>query len=76
MKNILVFLLKLYKKIISPLIDSVFGKGSVCRFSETCSEYSMRVIKEEGALKGIFLSVVRLSKCQPFYKVSTQYESI
>lgn len=76
MKNILVFLLKSYKKIVSPVLHNVFGNKNACRFSETCSEYSMRAIKEKGVLKGIFLSVVRLSKCQPFYKVSTQYESI
>lgn len=71
MKYLLIFLVLSYKKVISPLIDNVFGVGMGCRFSETCSEYSVRVIKEHGAIKGSFLSILRLSKCHPFYKVKT-----
>lgn len=76
MKYILIFLLVGYKKIISPLLDVFFGPGRGCRFEETCSSYSMRVIAKKGAIRGIALSVARVLKCQPFYSGSLKYESI
>lgn len=76
MKYILIFLLVGYKKIISPLLDAFFGPGRGCRFEETCSLYSMRVIAEKGTVRGIALSIMRILKCQPFYCGSLKYESI
>ncbi len=76
MRNILIFIIQLYRKIISPFLDALFGPGNGCRFEETCSEYSIRVIKEYGVLRGVFLSLIRLSRCHPFSKASLKYESI
>jgi putative membrane protein insertion efficiency factor len=38
-----------------------------CRFSPTCSEYSLEAIKKYGILKGVVMSVHRISKCHPFH---------
>ena len=48
MKNILIFLLKGYKKVISP----IFGLFGVhCKFYPSCSEYMIQAINKYGSLK-------------------------
>jgi len=65
MKKIIIFLLKIYKKIISPIISSC---GIHCKFTPTCSEYMMQAIKKYGIFKGILLGFKRLLKCNPLSK--------
>ena len=57
---ILVFLIKSYQLLISPLL------GQNCRYLPTCSEYSAQSIRENGVIKGIALSLKRISKCHPW----------
>ncbi len=57
-----ILIIKLYQSFISPLI------GANCRYTPTCSEYSINAFKKHGLLKGFFLSVKRISKCNPFFK--------
>ncbi len=61
MKNIVLFLIRCYQVIISPLL------GSHCRFCPTCSSYTYDAIKKHGLFKGIFLGGKRLLKCHPFH---------
>lgn len=61
MKTILIGLIRLYQKFISPL------KRPSCRFYPTCSEYSIQSIRKYGVLKGVWKSIVRISKCHPFH---------
>ena len=63
MKNFFIFLLKGYKKIISPILGSL---GIHCKFYPSCSEYMMQAIEKYGCIKGIFLGVKRLLRCHPF----------
>lgn len=67
-KKIAISILNIYKSFLSSLI--VILLGSRCRFEETCSEYSKRAIKEKGVVAGSRLTLVRIMKCQPFYKGS------
>jgi putative membrane protein insertion efficiency factor len=60
MKRILLFFLKAYKKIISPILPPS------CRFTPTCSEYAMEAITRFGAIRGTLLSAYRLLRCNPF----------
>ena len=60
MTKILIFIIKIYQYLISPLL------GSRCRFLPTCSEYSAQSIREHGVIKGIALSLKRISKCHPW----------
>lgn len=50
------------------LIRPILGPRGVCRFTPTCSEYARQAITKYGALKGTYLSLVRLLKCHPFHK--------
>ena len=58
MKKILIFLIKLYQKIPSNI-------HNYCRFTPTCSEYAIGAIKEYGSIKGTFLAIKRIIKCNP-----------
>ncbi|MBU6079415.1 MULTISPECIES: membrane protein insertion efficiency factor YidD [Allobacillus] len=61
MKYLLIGLVKLYRKWISPLL------GPSCRFQPTCSEFSLTAIQRFGAFKGLYLSIKRILKCHPFH---------
>lgn len=62
MKKILITIVKLYRKYISPV------KRPSCRFIPTCSEYSLEALEKYGALKGSWMTVKRILRCNPFYK--------
>ena len=56
----IVFLVKIYQNIISPLFPPT------CRYSPTCSEYSIQALKKYGLIKGVYLSVKRIINCHPW----------
>jgi uncharacterized protein len=60
MKNLLIKLIKFYRKYISPL------KKPCCRFYPTCSQYAIEAIDKYGALKGGIMAVKRIIRCNPF----------
>ena len=37
----------------------------VCRFEPTCSHYAYAAFERHGALRGLWLTVRRLSRCRP-----------
>jgi len=59
MKTLLLFLIRLYQKFISPLLPPS------CRFYPSCSEYARQALAKYGALKGIWLATKRLARCHP-----------
>lgn len=65
MKNIFIWLINFYQKNISPYLSS---KGYNCKYYPTCSEYTKEAIEKYGAVKGIFLGIIRILKCNPFSK--------
>lgn len=67
MRNIPIFFIKIYKKIISPLFPPR------CRYYPTCSNYSIEAFKKHGFIKGIILSFWRLLRCNPFSKGGIDY---
>ena len=62
MKKLLLALITLYRKGISP------ATPPRCRFRPTCSAYAYEAINKYGALKGGWLALKRLCRCHPFYK--------
>jgi putative membrane protein insertion efficiency factor len=52
--------LRAYKTTLSPLI------GRQCRYLPTCSEYAAQALKDHGLLKGSWLAVGRICRCNPF----------
>ena len=66
-RYLFVGLIHLYKRVLSPIKNALLGPGDCCRFHPTCSDYAIQSFKTHGVFRGLFLSLVRLSKCQPFH---------
>ena len=62
MKRVLLAMVKFYRVAISPY------RPSCCRFYPTCSQYAREAIEKYGALKGGYLSLRRILRCNPFHK--------
>ncbi len=56
----LIIYIKIYQLFVSPIL------GANCRYLPTCSEYTIDSLKKFGLIKGIFLSLKRISKCHPW----------
>ena len=63
MTKILVFIIKTYQYLISPLL------GNKCRFLQTCSEYFIEALQTQGLIRGFELGLKRILKCHPFKKL-------
>jgi uncharacterized protein len=59
-RRVPLFLLRCYKRFISPLLPPM------CRFEPTCSVYTMQAVEKYGTLRGTWLGVRRLARCHPF----------
>lgn len=60
MRGVALFLLRSYKRFISPLLPPM------CRFEPTCSVYTMQAVEKYGVARGVWLGVKRLGRCHPF----------
>ena len=56
----LIWLVKFYQQAISPFTPSS------CRYSPTCSQYTLEAIRKYGAFKGGWLGLKRIVKCNPW----------
>ena len=54
--------IRLYKRFLSPLMPPS------CRFTPSCSRYTVEAIQRHGALRGTLLGVWRILRCNPFGK--------
>ena len=61
-KKVLIFLVNIYRKFISPL------KPPCCRFSPTCSQYAIDALTQRGVIVGLGLTFYRILRCNPFCK--------
>ena len=62
MKQLLIGIIRFYKKYISPPLPPA------CRFHPTCSVYAIQAIERFGVLRGGLLAVWRILRCNPFCK--------
>ena len=62
MKKFVLFLIKLYRKYISPL------SPPTCKYEPTCSMYAVQAIDKYGLLKGGPMAFFRILRCNPFSK--------
>lgn len=59
MKRIVVALIRFYQRFISPAFPAS------CRFTPTCSYYTLEAVERYGASKGLWLGAKRISRCHP-----------
>ena len=62
MKFLIVDLLGVYKVLVSPFLPPA------CRFEPTCSEYAVQAVEKYGAVRGTWMAIKRILRCQPFCK--------
>lgn len=60
LRELLVLPIRLYRRFLSPL------KPPTCRFHPTCSAYAIEAVRVHGALRGSWLALRRVLRCQPF----------
>ena len=61
-RNILIGLIKTYRYVLSPFV------GYHCRFYPTCSAYALDAVNNYGAIRGGWLSLLRLCRCHPWHE--------
>ena len=60
MKQVLLALLRFYKRDVSPLLPAA------CRYTPTCSEYAMEAVEQFGPFRGTLMAARRVLSCNPF----------
>ncbi len=64
LKAVIIFVLimpiKLYQYTLSPML------GASCRYTPTCSAYSIQALKKHGPIKGSYLAIKRILSCNPW----------
>ena len=71
MKAVLLWMIRFYRKVISP------ARPRCCRFIPTCSAYALEAIEKYGAWKGGFLALRRILRCNPFHRQkSIEYDPV
>lgn len=61
MRYVLVFLIILYQKLLSPWLPPS------CRYTPSCSQYAKEALLKHGLFRGLLLAAKRLARCHPFH---------
>lgn len=61
MKSLFIGIIRFYQRWISPMTPPS------CRFYPTCSHYGIEAFRQHGAIKGLWLTAIRILKCHPFH---------
>ena len=59
---LLIYMIKFYQLFISPLFPSS------CKFNPTCSSYFIESLNRYGPIKGSYKSLIRILKCNPWFR--------
>ena len=60
LSHLLILPIKFYRRFISPLTPAT------CRYRPTCSQYAIEAITRHGPVKGLWLAVKRIARCNPW----------
>jgi putative membrane protein insertion efficiency factor len=60
MNRLLVWLLRGYQLLVSPML------GQNCRFYPSCSHYAVEALQVHGTVRGSWLALRRLGRCHPW----------
>lgn len=60
MKYLFIYLVRFYQVAISPL------KPPTCRYTPTCSQYTLEALQKYGFFKGSWLAIKRICSCHPW----------
>lgn len=62
MRKLLIFLVKIYQKVISPALPKS------CRYYPTCSAYMIAALQKFGLVKGLVMGISRILRCNPLVR--------
>jgi putative membrane protein insertion efficiency factor len=60
MRTVLIAAVRGYQMILSPLLPAA------CRYYPSCSAYAIEALERHGALRGSWLAIRRIARCNPF----------
>ena len=60
MRRVLIALVRGYQLLLSAWV------GGQCRFTPTCSNYTIEALRRHGAARGSYLGAVRIARCHPW----------
>jgi uncharacterized protein len=60
MRTVLVILVRGYQIVLSPLLPAA------CRYYPSCSAYAIEALERHGAIRGSWLAMRRIARCNPF----------
>ena len=61
-RQLLLLIIRGYRLVLSPWL------GRACRFEPTCSHYGEQAIERFGAIKGTWLTILRIGRCHPWHE--------
>jgi hypothetical protein len=64
MKKLALNSIKFYRKYLSPENFGIF----LCRYEPSCSRYTHKAIEKYGVIKGTFMGMWRVLRCNPLSK--------
>jgi uncharacterized protein len=53
-------LIQIYRRYVSPILPPT------CRYTPSCSLYTVRAIEKYGVFRGVFMGIARVLRCHPF----------
>lgn len=59
-------LIRIYQRILRPMLRFSAGPGAGCRFSPSCSNYFLQAVEAHGPLRGSWLGICRIFRCHPW----------
>lgn len=59
---LLIIPIKIYQRTLSKVLPPT------CRFTPSCSSYAIEAIKTHGPIKGGWLGILRILRCNPFFE--------
>jgi uncharacterized protein len=62
LKRAAIGLIQVYRRYLSPMFPPS------CRYTPSCSLYTVQAIEKYGVLKGVFMGILRVLRCHPFAK--------
>jgi len=61
MKKVFIAMIRFYQRYLSPM-----KRYTHCIFTPTCSQYAIEALEKYGVIKGSWLTVKRILRCNPF----------
>lgn len=60
LKRVSIGLIQTYRRYVSPMLPPT------CRYTPSCSLYTLQAIEKYGVMKGVYMGVLRVLRCHPF----------